>query len=180
MGVLLGLAVWVGTYDYQALCLTAILLGFGQLIKIKFQYPSQCFPRMSITALLKRVKVSSVRGIPIKIKGQVIGTGVPGLIWSEDFIVRDETGMIFLDYRQPLALWEFFFGLIRGKKYNNIQIEAYGWYRRTPTPYIEISEITSPKNLATKCWVYPVKKATAWLFIFAGIGSFVYLNLQLP
>jgi Zn-dependent protease with chaperone function/Zn-finger nucleic acid-binding protein len=89
--------------------------GFLMLFKMGFSYPAQVFPEMSVSSLLKKVKVSGVRGVPCRLKGKVVGKGVAGLIWSEDFVLQDETGIIFLDYRQPLRIWEFFFGLMRNK-----------------------------------------------------------------
>lgn len=38
-------------------------------------------------------------------EGVWLDRGVPGYIFSEDFVMRDETGIIFLDFRQPLAIW---------------------------------------------------------------------------
>ncbi|MBI3332689.1 MAG: M48 family metalloprotease, partial [Candidatus Omnitrophica bacterium] len=89
-------------------------LGLGMLGQVPFQYPAGPFPELSIASLLKQVKVSAVRPVPCTLKGTIIGRGVPGLIWSEDFVLQDESGILFLDYRQPLAIWEFFFGLMRG------------------------------------------------------------------
>jgi hypothetical protein len=54
--------------------------GFFMVLKVGFSYPSEVFPKMSVSSLLKKVKVSGVRGIPCRLKGKVIGKGVAGLI----------------------------------------------------------------------------------------------------
>src|SRR5262249_54345599 len=93
--------VWVGT---------AIgLAGLGSLAKTAFAYRRNFFPHLSVAALLHKVKVSAVRPVPATLTGTIIGKGVPGLVYSEDFVLRDRTGIIFLDYQQPLAIWNFLF-----------------------------------------------------------------------
>ena len=77
-------------------------LGIGSLIKTMLVYRGDHFAPLSVTGLLHKVKVSNVRPVPARLRGTIIGKGVPGLIWSEDFVMRDATGILFLDYRQPL------------------------------------------------------------------------------
>jgi len=143
------------------------LLGIAMLVKLKFSYPSQFFPRIKISGLLKIVKVSAVRATPCKIKGRIIGRGVPGLIWSEDSVMRDETGILFLDYRQPLWVFEFFFGLMRRKELDGAEVNVTGWYRRSPVPYLEIDKMTA-NGKTYNCYVYIMKLVFAWLLIIGG------------
>ena len=111
---------------------------------------------MKISSLLRKVKVSGVRGVPCRIKGKIIGRGVPGLIWSEDFVLQDDTGIMFLDYRQPLGIWNFFFGLLRAKRYQGEDVQITGWYRRAPVPYIEIKSMETNDG-KSNCYVFRVK-----------------------
>ena len=46
---------------------------------------------------------------------------MPGYIFSEDFVLKDDAGIVFLDYRQPLAIWEWLFGLLRAGSYTGKQ-----------------------------------------------------------
>ena len=87
---------------------------------------------LSVTGLLHKVKVSNVRPVPARLRGTIIGKGVPGLIWSEDFVMRDGTGILFLDYRQPLRIWEWLFGLFRAGDFAGKAVEVVGWFRRAP------------------------------------------------
>lgn len=143
--------------------------GITYLLKVKFSYKSDFFPDMSISSLLKKVKVSDVRSVPCKIKGTIIGRGIPGLIWSEDFVMQDETGIIFLDYRQPIPLWDFFFGLLRRARYDNQEAEVIGWYRRAPVPYIELRSMKAGGDAERKCYTYMVKYVMAGILIIAGL-----------
>ena len=105
-------------------------------------YRGDHFAPLSVTGLLHKVKVSNVRPVPARLRGTIIGKGVPGLIWSEDFVMRDATGILFLDYRQPLRIWEWLFGLFRAGDFTGKTIEVVGWFRRAPVPYLELKSIT--------------------------------------
>lgn len=111
-----------------------ILLGAAYLLKVSVSYASGSFPEMGVSGLLRKVKVSAIRPVPCTLEGRIIGRGVPGLIWSEDFVFQDETGILFLDYRQPLAIWNFLFGLLRAGQYQGEEVTVQGWYRRSPVP----------------------------------------------
>ena len=122
---------------------------------------------MNVSSLLKKVKVSGVRPVPCTIEGRLIGRGVPGLLWSEDFVLQDKSGIIFIDYRQPLAIWNFLFGLLRAGKYIGEDVKITGWYRRAPIPYVEIKalEATSGKS---NCYTFNVKIVFAIILIILG------------
>jgi Zn-dependent protease with chaperone function len=143
-------------------------LGAGMFVKTWFSYASGDFPSLNVAALLKKVKVSAVRGVACTLHGTVIGRGVPGLIWSEDFVIRDQTGIIFLDYRQPLRIWEFLFGLLRRGNLQGAEVVAKGWYRRAPTPYVELLTLQTGATTRT-CYVYYVKLAVSVVLVAVGL-----------
>jgi len=153
---------------------TLLLTGLALLIKFQFSYKEGFFPSMSVASLLKRVKVSAIRPVPCKIDGMIIGRGVPGYIFSEDFVLKDSTGIIFLDYRQPFALWEFFFSLLGAKDYHGQSVTVEGWYRRSPVPYIELKTLRAENN-RTRSWVPILNKLTA-AAIF--VGGFVLIMMS--
>ncbi|MFH1621900.1 MAG: M48 family metalloprotease [Candidatus Omnitrophota bacterium] len=148
-----------------------LLLGFAYLFQVNFSYDFKFFPELNISSLLKKVKVSAVRPVSCAIEGRIIGRGIPGLIWSEDFVLQDETGIIFLDYRQPLGIWNFLFGLLRAGKYIGESVKITGWYRRAPMPYVEIKSIET-KSGKSNCFVFNVKIFFAMFLIIIGILSF--------
>ncbi len=150
-----------------------ILTGLAYLGVISFSYRFDFFPAMNVASLLKKVKVSQVRPVPCTLKGKIIGRGVPGLIWSEDFVLQDDTGIIFLDYQQPLAIWNFLFGILKAAGYIDKEVTVKGWYRRAPVPYVEVKSITSDMG-TTRCYVFNVKIAVAILMILAGVISLFF------
>jgi len=154
--------------DFRFLAWALVMLGIAYLVRVTFSYKFSAFPEMSVSALLKKVKVSGIRPIPCTLRGTIIGRGVPGLIWSEDFVFQDETGILFLDYRQPLAIWNFLFGLLRAKHYRGREARIRGWYRRSPVPYVELKTLETADNV-TECYVFHVKLVWGVLFTLLGI-----------
>ena len=87
------------------------------LIKLGFFYPLGRFAQQRVSQLVQEVKVSRVRCIPSMLRGRIIGRGIPGLYWSEDLVIQDETGFMTMDYRQPIAVLDFLFGLFRAEQF---------------------------------------------------------------
>jgi Zn-dependent protease with chaperone function len=118
-----------------------IAWGVGKLLQHRFRYPRGSFPNLTVAALLGQIKVSAIRPVPATLTGTIVGKGVPGLVWSEDFVLRDDTGIMFLDYRQPLAIWESLFGFTRARAFQGANVRVNGWYRRAPQPFLQIDRI---------------------------------------
>jgi Zn-dependent protease with chaperone function len=152
--------------------LPLIGLGVGSLVKTWFTYRGDYFAPLSVSGLLHKVKVSAVRPVPARMRGTIIGKGVPGLIWSEDFMMQDGTGILFLDYRQPLRIWDWLFGLLRAGQFAGKDVEAVGWFRRSPVPYLELKSITVD-GVTRNCYARHFKYAWAVLLVAAGIAMAV-------
>lgn len=165
----LGAFFVLGLRDELALLGWVMLFGGPcLLLRLAFTYRGDFFPAFAVAGLLKVVKVSSVRPVPCTLKGTIIGRGVPGYIASEDFVMRDETGHIFVDYRQPLAIWEFLFGLLKAEKFHGQEVIIEGWYRRAPVPYIEIKSIELDGDVTTS-WYRFYNFVSAVVISFAGV-----------
>jgi len=161
------IALLIAKKEIFYLWLGSFVFGFAYLINTVFSYPDSDFVVMNIKNLLSKIKVSAVRPVPCRIKGKIIGRGVPGLIFSEDFVMQDETGVIFLDYRQPLGIFNFLFGLLRAARYINQDAEVIGWYRRSPVPYIEIKKLMIAGKEST-CLTYNTKLIFSMALIILG------------
>lgn len=158
--------VW---FLYGGIFLTVLSVCY--YLKLLFTYRGSEFPRMKISSLLSKIKVSEVRPIPVTVNGKIIGRGVPGYMFSEDMVLEDESGIIFLDYRQPLAIWEFLFALMRTDKYIGKEVTVKGWFRRAPTPFIELKELTVGGETTT-CFVYGFKVFSAILLLAGALLCF--------
>lgn len=173
MFILLLLSLFAGFFGIVTpignilLPVSVALLGAALLLRFRFSYRGRYFPEMSIASLLKKVKVSKIRPVPCTLQGTIIGRGIPGYIFSEDFVMKDGTGIIFLDYRQPLGIWEFFFGLLKAGEYQGKKVVVKGWYRRSPVPFLEIKAIDSDGKV-NKSWVPFFYRLSAMVFFFVG------------
>jgi len=161
------LAVAIANKEMFYLWLGMFVFGGAYLIHTMFSYPVSDFATMNIKNLLSKIKVSAIRPVPCLIRGKIIGRGVPGLIFSEDFVIQDESGIIFLDYQQPLGIFNFLFGLLRAACYVNQDVEVIGWYRRSPVPYIEIKKLKIADKTST-CFVYNTKLIFSIALIILG------------
>ncbi|NPV89230.1 MAG: M48 family metalloprotease [Firmicutes bacterium] len=169
--LILGISVLnlVPNYDWGfvvPLLITA--LGAGFLLRYYFSYRRRSFPEMSVASLLRHVKVSNVRPVPCTLRGKIIGRGVPGYIFSEDFVMQDESGIIFLDLRQPLGIWEALFAIIKAGAFQGKEVVVRGWYRRAPVPYVELLTISHAGG-EVKSLIPFVKKAGACLLVITGL-----------
>ncbi len=116
------------------------LIGFGSLIKTKFIYKSGFEPK-NVLELVTNIKVSPIRTIPTFIEGRVVGRGMPGYYFGEDLYLQDNTGLMYIDYRFGLGIVDFFFAIARVKKIVGQRVRIKGWYRRGPSPYIQVDTI---------------------------------------
>ena len=88
--------------------------------------------------------------------------------------LQDDTGIIFLDHRQPLAIWEWIWGWLRGNEMVGKEITVQGWYRRSPMPYIEINNFTvEGKNRRSYLWIF--RYLTGIVITLVGILMFIGL-----
>jgi len=172
LGLLIGLfgfgvhSLLAGAALWWWLGVAVALLGAGGVLKTRFRYRRGMFPHLTVAALLGHVNVSGVRPVQVTLTGQIIGKGVPGLIWSEDFVLQDPTGILFLDYKQPLAIWTWLFGLLQAGRYQGKEVIVQGWFRRAPTPYLEIYQLetadgSEPPRMSYTYWATMV----GWGFI---------------
>lgn len=132
-----------------------ILTMILSYIKYSRFYKNNNYQQTKIENLLSEVKVSGVTSIPCQIEGKIIGRGNPGCILNEDFVIQDETGIIFLDYNQPLTTINKIFAIFKSKEYFDKTVKVTGWYRRSPVPYIEIKTMEMDgkiKKIHTYIW----------------------------
>ena len=151
--------------------LVVILFSF---IKFKRRYNSNPFKATTVRDLLSEVKVSHITSIPCSLEGTIIGRGNPGCIFNEDFVIKDETGIIFLDYNQPLTIVNKIFALFKSEQYFNKTVKVTGWYRRSPVPYVEIKTMEVDGKVK-KIWTYPLMKALYIIGLIAVAAVFVVL-----
>ena len=176
-GFLLSWVISYFIYDYNfvtqisnftlisALLVFVFCFSLGAFIRTKKSYPKEGPSSFSVASLLKLIKVSPVRSYYVSMKGYILGRGDAGNIFSEDLILKDKTGIIFLNH-EPFGL-NVLFALLRYKKFKGKEVLITGWYRRSPSPYIEVENIKA-KDTKSRAYTYYYK-----------IG-FCFLGLLIP
>ncbi len=150
-----------------------LLWGGAWWLKRRFAYPRDLGQPRTVSGLVGEVKVSAVRAIPGTLQGQIIGKGIPGLYWSEDLVLQDSSGYIVLDYRQPLRLWEFLFGLLRADSLIGLAGKARGWFRRGPRPVFELRELELEDGRVIRTHVYPLGQFANYAVLALGLLALV-------
>ena len=144
-------------------------------IRFKRSHRSGYTPR-TIKDLLGEVKVSGVTSVPCELEGRVIGKGDPGCIFNEDFTLKDETGIIFLDYNQPLWILNKVFALFKSHQYVEKTIKVRGWYRRSPVPYVEIYQWEVDGQIKkVYTYIFTIIMYVILLLVFLGLIAFAII-----
>lgn len=153
--------------------------GVGRFIKTAYVYPRLEPPTHNLSGdnsrtieslVTQEINASHINGVPCIIEGKIIGRGVPGLFWSKDLLLRDDTGLIQLIYRQPFGVLELWFGLVKAEYIVGHLARVHGWYRRAPVPYVEISRVELRDSMRTaRCYYKWGSYATGLLLM--GLGA---------
>ena len=176
VGLLIGAAIGLGLglamhWSVAGVGIALFGLGLGSLIRMRFSYPRAAFPPKKVVDLVEEIKVSQIRSIPCTLRGTIIGRGIPGLYWSADLVLRDETGFIRLDYRQPIRFLEFLFGLFRAEQFIGQEVVAEGWYRRWPAPYCELWKLRDLQGGVQTCYNWAMGFYGSVILTVIGLGA---------
>ena len=118
------------------------IIGFMSIIKTRYMYKGG-FEDKTVVDLVTKVKVSPVRTIPAFLEGKIVGRGIPGYVFSEDMYFQDNTGLMYIDYRFGIGIVDLIFSLRTVKRLIGQKVRIKGWYRRGPSPYIQVDTIWS-------------------------------------
>lgn len=147
--------------------LLLILLGVAWILRVSYRYRGR-YEDAAIGSLLEDVEVSQMRPRAVRLKGEIVGRGVPGAFWSPDLILRDSTGILFVLYRQSIPLARFMFALTEAETYIGCQVEIEGWFRRGLTPYVEMANLTGEDGATHRAYSRWVQYLVAAAAVVAG------------
>lgn len=133
------------------------------LARTLFRYRGE-FQDTNIGPLLEDVEVSQMQPRAVRLHGEIVGRGIPGAFWSPDLVLRDETGMIFMLYRQSIPLARILFAISAADRYFGEQVTIEGWYRRGLRPYVEMSRLTDSEGQSHRAW-------SRWVQIAVELGT---------
>ncbi|MDQ4089476.1 MAG: zinc metalloprotease HtpX [Actinomycetota bacterium] len=150
--------------------LAVALAGLLFFVKQQFRYPADHQLVEELAGLLERLDAGPIAGIPVTVKGEIIGRGMPGYVLSPDLVVADDSGFVPLLYRQPLPFLAELFGLFRAQAFQGQDVVARGWYRRMPGPAIELRDVHTVAGRKARSWEWVARYAGSVLLIFAGVA----------
>ncbi len=132
-------------------------LSIGILITLVKRYVSLDNPnKVKVTDILKNIEVSDMRCIPVEVRGVVVGRGTVGWQFDPDFYLKDESGLIYIHHDRIKPFSNIVFAMKTLNKYMDKTVVIKGWYRRFPTPFIELQsiddEILNPKKGRLLFW----------------------------
>jgi len=146
------------------------IAGGGLVVKQLLRYPThQPEPVEEITSLLERLEAGPLAGIPVEVRGWIVGRGTPGYLLSPDLVVQDQSGFVPLLWRQPIPLARAWFGLTKVRGYLGQYVVASGWYHRTPGPVIEVRSVSAADGRATKTWWWATCYAASAVVLVSGL-----------
>lgn len=149
-----------------------ILFVLTLFVKLNKTHKNKGYEKTTVEELLGKVKVSNVKSVPAILEGKIIGRGNPGCIFNEDFVIQDETGILFLDYNQPLFIINKIFALFKSKEYFDKNVKVKGWYRRGLVPYMEIYSMEIDGKVKN-CHTYTFVKVLYSLLLIASVACIV-------
>jgi hypothetical protein len=147
------------------------LVAAGALFFLKqnVRYPGGFAAEPEVAGLLERVDASPVRGLPVEVRGQVIGRGEPGYVLSPDLVVQDGSGFVPLLYRQPIPFARAWFGLFRADDFMGQDVVVRGWYRRMPGPVLELAAVVAADGRRARAWEWLARYAAAAVLLVVGV-----------
>jgi len=148
-----------------------ITMGFGAIRRTSFMYRSGFEPN-NVVELITTINVSPVRPRPSIIEGKIIGKGIAGYWLSEDLYFKDNTGLMYIDYRFGLRLMDFWWALRRADQLVGQNVRIQGWYRRGPGPYFQVDTIWTQEGRRFRNYSKHMTYILAVIFFI--IGAFLF------
>jgi hypothetical protein len=149
--------------------LALTVAGVLFFVKQRMKTPSGHTEVTEVASLLERLDGSPVTGIPVELRGRIIGRGMPGYVLSPDLVVQDSSGFVPLLYRQPIRFLATLFGLFRAPEFLGQEAVATGWYHRSPGPAVELRELRTADGRRARGWLWVARHVAAVAVLVVGL-----------
>lgn len=147
--------------------LMLIVTGALWMIRVRYRYRGEFQPAV-VGDLIQDLEVSQMRPRAVRVTGEIIGRGVPGAFWSPDLVLRDESGIVFILYRQTIPFLRFLFAIGAAEDYIGKKVTIDGWFRRGLSPYIEMFCLTGEDGETHRAYSRWVQYALSAMAIIIG------------
>ena len=159
-----GPVFWLGTL----IAIAGALFFAKQAVR----YPTGWEPVANLASMLERLDAGPIRGVPVEVRGRIIGRDSPGYVLSPDLVVQDRSGFVALRYRQPIPFAGGLFGLFRVPDFVGCEVVARGWYHRSPGPVVELQEVREiDTERSARCVMWRAKFGAAILMVVGGLAT---------
>jgi hypothetical protein len=169
--VALFVVVFASRTSSTAVTMAAVTLGgAGFLLRAMLMNPpGRHQPVERVASLLERLDASPVTSIPVQLHGRVIGRGVPGYALSPELVVQDESGFVPVLYLQPLPFARAIFALAKAGRFADQAVDVRGWYRRGPSPYLELRDIVAEDGTRSRSRMWTARYVAGALAFVIGL-----------
>lgn len=141
IGFILGLIFGL-FWNVNPLSFILIFSGLGILIQIIYKFGNTKFEKRTILECMRNVYVSPIKGEPVILEGNIIGKGISGSVISEDMMLQDKTGLIFLDFAGTIpVISNLIFGISKIQKILGKKLTATGWFFRNNYQLIFLKDL---------------------------------------
>ena len=149
-----------------------LLVGAGVAFAVAQcrRYPFPARGVDEVTSLLQRMDASPVRGIAVEARGRIVGRDMPGYLFASDLVLQDDSGIVALDYRQPIPFANALFGFRKAKNFVGEDVTVHGWYRRTPEPVIELRDLRTADGRKVRPYLWLARFVAAGAIVVAGLA----------
>jgi len=110
---------------------------------VNYKYPLKAVKKATVSELASDLYASPIKGKYVELDGIAIGKGTPGFALSEDFMLRDASGLIFINYEHLIGIMNWFVGYKKINKLLDHHANVKGWYLRNRMPYINAKYINN-------------------------------------
>ena len=105
--------------------------GIATVLRTLYAYPPSTEEETRVLDLMINPYASPLRGKRVRISGTIVGRGFPGCPFSEDFVVDDQTGLLYIDFKALVpGIGDLFFALSKLKQVLGKHGTFKGWFFR--------------------------------------------------
>jgi len=166
--IILGIAAYMYPLYRIYIGITGIILSILIIAKIvNYRYPMKAVKKAKISELAADLYASPVKGKYVELDGIAIGKGTPGFALSEDFMLRDASGLVFINYEHLIGIMNWFVGYKKINKLLDHHANVKGWFLRNRMPYINAKLINNSLKsyIRTKAYFGVIKYFIVYVVI---------------
>lgn len=125
------------------------VLGFGLslLVSTYMRYSDLTDNHTTVLEMMSDIYASPVRGKRVALSGTIIWKGIPWYVFSEDMMLQDSTGLMYLDFESKIPIvGNLIFSLTKVQALINKPVETSGWFFRSIWSNMVVDSVVQGTN----------------------------------